>query len=221
MLYCSLPKLFSHQMPVSLKDLILYGIHTSSHVTSSKSVLTYVGFNPYCVLCDMASLKMSFLPGAKFVCAQQINKLMTVIWGVCSPQSLTIVTFEMIYLHYLCNEYFLFTHLFILLAHGEGRRGMPWRACGSQGTTQEQVLCFHCVGPRGQTQVLRLGGRRLHPLSPLISSTPTLFQSSSSVTRNSVVEAQEGPTSLFPTSWTLPFRHSDLLLCGPQSYGSL
>lgn len=48
----------------------------------------------------MASLKMgSFLPGAKYVCAQQINKLVTVIWGVCSPQSLNVVTFEIIYLH--------------------------------------------------------------------------------------------------------------------------
>lgn len=213
-------------MPISLKDLILYGIHTISHVTSSKSALTYVGFNPCCVLCDMASLKMSFLPGAKNVCAQQINKLMTVIWGVHSLQSLSVVTFELIYLHYLCNKYFLFTHLFILLAHGEGWRGMLWRACGCQGTTCEWVLCFHCVGARGQTQVLRLGGKRLHPLSLLISSALTLFQSSSSVLRNSVAEAQERPTSLFPTGWTLPFRHSecapsDLLLYGAQSYSSL
>lgn len=35
----------STKMPIPLKGLILYGIHTGSRVTSSESALTYVGFS--------------------------------------------------------------------------------------------------------------------------------------------------------------------------------
>ena len=50
--------------------------------------------------------------------------------------------------------------------------------CADQRTACRSQLSFHCVGPRDQTRVFRLGSKHLYPLSPLAGPGEAFFEDS-------------------------------------------
>lgn len=67
-------------------------------------------------------------------------------------------------LYYICLECIVYTHVHVCV-----KACAMAGVCSSEDSLWELVLSFSYVSPKGQTEVVKLGGRHAYPLSHLTS----------------------------------------------------